>query len=305
MIRALPLLYAALTAAAFSAVFFAAYALAVTPSQDGRRFGLRGLLRIRALETNSTWASIEPLVRWTATRIDPFIKGSLRAKLDHQITIAGDYLGLHAEEYLALCLLSSLSAAGFGAIVHFAFHKPAIFMVLTAAFGASVPYFHISGQAQHRLKRIQRALPHAIDLISLALTAGLDFPGALRQVIEKASDPDDPLVREVGYVLQELQLGKTRKEALMEFAARAPTQSVQEFVSAVVQAEERGNPLAEVLQIQAVSSRQRRSVRAEEQAAKAGLKIIGPCLCIFVCVVLLIGGPMFIGIQSHFKIGMP
>jgi tight adherence protein C len=145
-------------------------------------------------------------------------------------------------------------------------------------------------------------LPHAIDLISLSLTAGLDFPGSIRQVIEKASTTGEHLRRELIYMLQELSLGKTRKEALLQFAERAPAEVVREFVSAVVQAEERGNPLAAVLMIQAESARQRRSVRGEELAAKASVKMIGPCLCIFMCVVLLIGGPMFMGITDQFGV---
>ena len=304
-IKVLPILWAACSVAVFSAFFFAAYGLAITPSQPERRLGVRGLMRIRALRESDAWRAVEPLVRWVGARIHPFVKGRLRALVDEQIMLAGDFLGLHPDEYCALCILSSSVGAGAGALAHFAFDKPVILIVLAGAFGASVPYFHVSGKADQRLRRIQRALPHAIDLVSLALTAGLDFPGALRQVVDKAADREDPLVREIGYILQELQLGKTRKEALLEFGARAPGQAVHEFVSAVVQAEERGNPLAEVLQIQAVSGRQKRSVRAEEQAAKAGLKILVPCLCVFVCVVLLIGGPMFIGIRTQFKLGAP
>ena len=118
----------------------------------------------------------------------------------------------------------------------------------------------------------------------------------------KMKIPGEYLMREFGYLLQELSLGKTRKEALLQFAERAPAEVVREFVSAVVQAEERGNPLAHVLMIQAESARQRRSVRGEELAAKAGIKMIGPCLCIFLCVVLLIGGPMFMGITDQFGV---
>jgi tight adherence protein C len=136
-------------------------------------------------------------------------------------------------------------------------------------------------------------LPYLIDLISLALGAGLDFPGSLRQVVDKTSDADDPLVEEVGYILQELQIGKTRRQALTEFRNRVPGDSVNEFVAAIVQAEERGNPLADVLKIQAASSRQRRSVMGEEAAAKAGIKLIAPALMVFAACIIIIAGPLF------------
>jgi tight adherence protein C len=140
-----------------------------------------------------------------------------------------------------------------------------------------------------------------IDLLSLGLSAGLDFPGSLRQVVDKASTPDDPLIEELNLILEELRMGKTRKEALSQFAARVPGETVREFVGAVIQAEERGNPLARVLQIQAETSRQRRSVRAEEAASRASLQIIMPMVMIFVAILMLIVTPMAMELEKKFQ----
>ena len=134
--------------------------------------------------------------------------------------------------------------------------------------------------------------------MAMAMSAGLDFPGAVRQVIEKSSNPNDPLVEEFTLILQTLNLGRTRKDALQEFARRAPNDTVIEFVAAVVQAEERGNPVADVLLIQATSSRQRRTVRAEEIAAQAGVKIVGPLMLVFLCIMGLILGPALMNISG-------
>jgi tight adherence protein C len=120
-------------------------------------------------------------------------------------------------------------------------------------------------------------------------------------VIEKASTPDDPLIEELNLILEELRMGKTRKDALSQFATRVPGETIREFVSAVIQAEERGNPLARVLQIQAETSRQRRSVRAEEAASKASLKILMPMVMIFAAILLLIVTPMAMGLKEHFQ----
>ena len=130
------------------------------------------------------------------------------------------------------------------------------------------------------------------------MSAGQDFPGAIRQVVEKSSDPDDALVEEFGRMLQELGLGKTRKAVLLAFAERAPLESVNEFVNAVVQAEERGNPVSEVLQIQAGVSRMRRSARAEDAAAKAGVAMVAPLFLLFLCIMLLIMGPMLLKLSQ-------
>jgi tight adherence protein C len=156
----------------------------------------------------------------------------------------------------------------------------------------------LSGEAQERIKNISRGLPYVIDLMALAMGAGLDFPGAVRQVVDKSSNPRDPIVEEFTLILQTLNLGRTRKDTLLEFVKRAPAATVAEFVNALVQAEERGNPVAEVLSIQATSSRVRRSVRAEEMAAKAGVKMTGPLMLVFLAVLALIVGPAMINITE-------
>jgi tight adherence protein C len=280
-------------AAAFSSVFLAMYALATAPSQPPLRLGLRGLKRVRSVEQNGAWAQIEPLVRWIAARVGPLVRGNLRSKMDREIMLAGDFWGLTPEEYVGLSALSCALGFAIGSAVAVLFSKPPIWIILSGPVGAMLPYLHLSSVAQDRMKRIQNGLPYLIDLLSLSLSAGLDFPGSLRQVVDKTSDADDPLVEEVGYILQELQIGKTRRQALTEFRNRVPGDSVNEFVAAIVQAEERGNPLADVLRIQAASSRQRRSVMGEEAAAKAGIKLIAPALMVFAACVIIIAGPLF------------
>ena len=280
-------------AASFVAVLFAMYALASAPAHAAARLGLRGFKRVRSLEQNDAWAQIEPLVRWLAARVSPLVRGQLRAKLDRDIMLAGDFWGLTPEEYVGLSILSGLAGLFLGTAFTALMHKPAIWTVLAGSLGVLLPYFHLTGTAHDRIERIQNSLPYLIDLLSLSLSAGLDFPGALRQVVDKTSDADDPIMEEVGYILQELQIGKTRKQALVEFRNRVPGESVNEFVAAIVQAEERGNPLAEVLTIQATTSRQRRSVRGEEAAAKAGIKLIGPALMVFAACIIIIVGPLF------------
>jgi tight adherence protein C len=167
-----------------------------------------------------------------------------------------------------------------------------------APLGAALPYLQVSSAGTLRMKQINRGLPYAVDLLALAMSAGKDFPGAVRQVVEKSSDPDDALIEEFARILQELGIGRTRKQALLGFAERAPIETVQEFVNSVVQAEEKGNPLADVLQIQAGMSRMRRSVRAEQQAAKAGVQMIGPLALLLLCIIALILGPMFLKLSE-------
>jgi tight adherence protein C len=272
------------------------YVLANAPTPLASRLGIRGLKRARSLR-NPWWADVEPLVRWVAGRVSPLL-GRSKRRLDLQISLAGYPAGVIPEEYVALCMLSAFTTLCLGSFVCALTHEPKVWAALAGLIGGALPWLHFSGETQRRSQSIQNGLPYAVDLLALSLGAGLDFPGALRQVVDKASDPCDPLIGEINYILQELLVGKTRRQALLEFSERCPYEAVIEFTGAVVQAEERGNPLAAVLQIQATSSRARRSVRAEESAAKASLQMLVPCLLVFVSVLLIIVAPLFLALVS-------
>ena len=237
-------------------------------------------------------------MRWLGVRVSGIPTDEQRATLEKHIALAGDYMGLTADEYLALSILSTIGGGLAGALAGWMLDMGGLMVVIGCMLGAAGPYMQISGVAQERLKNVSRGLPYTIDLMALGMGAGLDFPGAVRQVVDKSSNPEDPIVEEFTLILQTLNLGRTRRDALLEFAKRCPVEAVTEFVNALVQAEERGNPVAEVLSIQATVSRTRRSVRAEEMAAKAGVKLVGPLMLVFFCVMTLLLGPALMKISS-------
>ena len=275
-----------------------AYGIASAPTRVANRLGLRGLKRQRVLTQNETWAAIEPLVRWLGVRLSGILTDQQRAAIDRQIGLAGDYLGLTADEWLALSVVSAVGGGIVGVVAGWLLDMGGLTIVIGVMLGGALPYMQISGVAQERMKNISRGLPYVIDLMALSMGAGLDFPGAVRQVVEKSSNPEDPLIEEFTLILQTIGLERTRKEALLEFARRAPIETVSEFVNSLVQAEERGNPVAEVLSIQATVSRSRRSVRAEELAAKASVQMVGPLLLVFFCIMGLLMGPALMNIVS-------
>ena len=288
----------AVASAAGLAVSLLAYGVVSAPTRVASRRGMRGLKRRRAIENNPAWAQIEPLVRWFGVRVSGIISDDFRISLDKQLALAGDWLGLTPEEYVGLSIVAFLGGLLFGAVAGIITGIGGLMVAICGPLFASVPFLLISGEAQRRLKQVNRGLPFTIDLMALAMSAGLDFPGAIRQVVEKSSDSTDALVEEFTRILQELQLGRTRKQALTDFMQRVPTDQVIEFVNAVVQAEERGNPVADVLQIQAGIARMRRSVRAEELAAKAGVAMVGPLFLLFGCIMLLVVAPMILKLAA-------
>ncbi len=295
----LPVLRVMLYVSLGLSLFFITYEAAAAPMGGGKRVGLRGLNRHRALETNELWGTLEPVVRWIGMRVGGLMSTDQRESLNHKVAIAGDFLGLLPEEVVALSVVTCFAGIGIGYGMGSLLGLGGMLVILFGAFGAIAPYMTITSTGTDRLKNVNRRLPYAIDLLALGMGAGLDFPGAVRHVVEKSGAPEDPMVEEFTLILQGLQVGRTRRQALEDFAERCPTDSVNEFVSAVVQAELRGNPVANVLRIQAEVSRQRRSVRAEEAASKAGVAMIGPLVLVFLSILLLIVAPMVMNVQQQ------
>jgi tight adherence protein C len=295
ILRALGILFMA------SGASVVTYFVASAPSRTASRLGLRGLRRQRALRENQSWAQFEPLVRWVGVRVNGILTDEQYASLDRQLLLAGDYLGLVPEEYLAMSLMSAGVGVLVGVLAGVSLGFGPVLALLLGPIGGSLPYLAVSEAHELRMKQINRGLPYVIDLMALAMSAGQDFPGAVRQVVDKSSDPDDALVAEFGVIMQELNLGMTRKQALEGFGRRAPSEAVAEFVGSVIQAEERGNPVAAVLQIQASVSRIRRTVRAEEGAAKAGVAMVGPLMLVFITIMILVMGPMLLKISKEFS----
>jgi tight adherence protein C len=277
-----------------SGIGLGVFTLANNRPEDSPRLGARGLKRQRALDAEGSFASFEPMVRMVAGWVAYFPLTDQRRKIDELLKHAGDWLGMTANEFFALSGIGFVFAALFGLVVLTIGEWPVVFFMIFGALGAAMPYFQVTGERDRRFKEVNRSLPGAIDIASLCMGAGLDFPGALRQIVEKAGNRNDSIVEEFERILQELELGRTRRQALENFADRVPTEAVRDFVGAVVQAEEKGNPLAEVLRIQATMLRMRRSVMAEESAARAALLMMGPLMLIFGAIILCLLGPFFV-----------
>lgn len=283
------------TALAFvvSGIALGVFTLARNPAVDTPRLGMRGLKRAQALDEGGTFASIEPLMRLVAGWVAHFPLGDRRRKIDELLKHSGDWLGLTANEFVALSALSfvGFTVAGLTAVT--LLELPVIMTFFFAGLGAILPYVRATGEMQRRFKEVNRALPGSIDLASLCMGAGLDFPGSIRQIVDKAGRHDS-LVEEYQFILREIELGRTRRLALENFADRCPTEAVRDFVGTVVQSEEKGNPLAEVLRIQATMLRMRRSVMAEENAARAAVLMMGPLMLIFCAIILVLLGPFIV-----------
>lgn len=281
-----------------SGLFLITFTLGKHPPLERPVYGVRGVKRKLALEAGGLFRWFEPSIRlvggWVANA--PF--HSIREKATTMSQRSGEWLGLDGDEAIGMGIVCAVAGALVGAGAVHQLDLPAIVMFVFFIFGLLVPYLQMSNEVTLRFKNINRALPSAIDLAALCMGAGLDFPGSLRQIAEKSSESSADLVEEVKRILQELELGHTRAQALTNFGERCPTESVQDFVATVVQAEAKGTPLAEVLSIQAKMLRMRRSIAAEEAAAKAGLQLMMPMMLVFLIIIILIAAPFAINLSN-------
>ena len=176
-------------AAVASTIF--AYGVASAPTRPASRLGIRGLKRQRALQ-DSPFAMIEPLVRWLGTRISGLIPEGTYASLDRQLVLSGEYLGLTPEEYVACTIIGTV----FGLMLGGAYAMTggaAAGTVVFAAAGSLVAYIQVARASERRARDISRGLPYVVDLLALSMSAGLDFPGAVRQVVVRSTNRNDRL----------------------------------------------------------------------------------------------------------------
>lgn len=294
----LPLLRAATLFSVAAALFGFAWGFAKLDGAFDNTLGTRGYGRAKALDGRGSWASVAPLVFWLARRVDFVIPNGLRRSVDRLLSSAGDPLGMEPREFVVVIGLGSLLGAGLGGGYAILADRSVVYVPVLAFMFGMIPYAKVSSIAQARLNEIRRGLPTMIDLLCLSLSAGLDFPAAIEQIVSKSRNHEDGLRAELRVMLRELQLGKTRRQVLELFSKRVPVDVVREFVAAVIQAEEEGTPLAKVLAIQANVSRNRRSTRAEELAARTGLQLVIPLGLVFLAVLLLIAGPLALTVMT-------
>jgi len=276
------------------ALGFTSYRLSLVPPLPRPTLGSRGERRTQALQAEGLFSTLEPAVRKVAAWIAPLPLPVLRAQLDKSLREAGNYLGMSADELLALGVLSSfgfgLSCFGLGMY----FGVPMLGLVVGAFAGVLLLHNQVAETRASRFKAVNRGLPTEIDLASMCLGAGMDLPGALRLIVQQRNDPNDVLCHELAHLLRELDLGHTRAAALRSLEARVPTEAVRELVGAIVQAEEKGTPLAEVLRIQAGMLRMRRTMLAEESASRAGVLMMIPLVMLLGSILIILMGSMVI-----------
>ena len=250
-----------------------------------------------AQQAADPFAALPGWLRALALRLSP---SGITAKLQHRLDLAGNPDRWNPDRILAIKGLGLVVLAALGMLI--GAHKPALLVLFAVVFGAAgffLPDVLLYNAGIKRQQRIQVALPDAMDMLTVCVEAGLGFDAAIAQVARNTSGP---LAAELARALQEMQIGKSRTEALRAMADRTTAPELRAFVSALVQAGELGISIASVLREQAKEMRLRRRQRAEEQAQKVAVKITFPLiLCLFPALFVVVMGPGVMSVLSLFS----
>ncbi len=236
---------------------------------------------------------INPMLEGLAQMAKKFTPESAKEATRHRIELAGLAGKLTPEQYSAYRLGAAIGIAllggGIALFVHLPFLQRLLIPMGAMAIGYYLPNMYLSSLTSKRQKEILKALPDAMDLLTICVEAGLGFDAAMSKVAEKW---DNELSRSFQRVVQEMQLGKLRREALRSLAYSVEVSDVTTFVAAIVQADQLGVSMAKVMRIQSDTMRLKRRQRAEEKARQAPVKMMIPLVFfIFPSIFIILLGP--------------
>ena len=200
--------------------------------------------------------------------------------------------GVTAQEFLGIMVVGAVMGTLMGVLANTWLHFGPI-VLLFAGGGLYWPVLWIRKRVRQRQDDIRRGLPYGLDLLTLSVEVGLDFTEALARIVQKLGS--SALAVEFGQTLRDIQLGRTRAQALRDLSRRVDLPELNSLVSALIQADELGSSLGPILRVQSEQLRTRRSQQAEKLAMQAPVKILLPLIFfIFPCIFIMIFGPIIL-----------
>ena len=304
----IPILIAAVAAGAILLIFLGLTSRSSVDPVQARltQLGAMQAKNLEELELQQPFIerTLRPLANAVSGRMSRVASSSFQERTEKRLALAGnpgnlrtaDWLGVKAVGAVVGALIFALLFIVIGVlklppILRFA--MPVIGLML----GYTIPEFWLGSQVRKRQHAILLMIPDALDLLTISVRAGLGFDAALGKVVEKLVGP---LTDEFRRALAEVRVGKARREALRDIIPRTEVPALNNFIGAIIQAEQLGVSISKVLQVQSEQLRIERRQRAEEQAAKAPIKMLFPLVgCIFPSLFIVILGPAIILIMLN------
>jgi len=298
----------ALLAAASVFVTVVMFALSLRKTDDNPiRARVAGLATSRMFEGGQPASSfndrvIGPMFGGVADKVIAMLPQSMNERLKLQLARAGDPItpaGFMTIRMVAGGVLAGLALSMGIAMLGALDPKSLGLALLLGGMGAFMPSMWLSSRVRHRQAEIVKSLPDSFDMITTCVEAGLGLDAALTRVAEKVKGA---FAEDLSITLREIGMGRNRVEALQDLANHTGVADLTLFVNAIVQAEQLGTSIGQVLRVQSEQMRIRRRQRAEEAANKAPVKMIFPLvLCILPTLFIVIMGPAAIQLYESFS----
>ena len=235
---------------------------------------------------------LAPVLRGMSRLVLRYTPTSTLESYRTRLVLAGAPAGLEVRDFLGMKGLLAIALGASYFLVSSAVPvggSPLLLAAALAVLGFYAPNLWLQSRIKRRQLTIQRALPDTLDLMTICVEAGLGFDAAIQRVVEKR---DDELSHEFGRMLQEMRVGRGRRDALKSMAERTDVPDVNTFISAMIQSEQLGVAISKVLLTQAGQMRIKRRQRAEEAAHKAPIKMLFPmAFLIFPSLFVILLGP--------------
>jgi tight adherence protein C len=243
--------------------------------------------------------TVRPLISRLSRMGSRMGSASSTENAEKRLALAGNPGDLRVTDWMGVKILCGFGSAVICLLVFaLVLRSPTLgilIAVVALMMGYTIPEFWLGSKVRARQKAILRMIPDTLDLLTISVRAGLGFDAALAKVVEKLQGP---LTDEFRRALAEVRVGKARRDALRDMIPRTGVQPLSNFIGAIIQAEQLGVSISKVLQVQSEQLRIERRQRAEEQAAKAPIKMLFPLVgCIFPSLFIVILGPAMISIM--------
>ena len=245
---------------------------------------------------------ILPIVRRLGEFSARFAPQNALENTQHKLDLAGNPSNLGPTEFWAIRIVMTILLGSLIFLVMFILPNGqttmnrVLFTIGAFALGYFLPELWLGSRISRRKESILKAMPDALDLLTICVEARLGFDAAMSKVNEKW---DNDLSLAFGRVIQEIRLGKARRDALRDIAARMEVPEVTSFVAAIIQAEQLGVSIGKVLRVQSDQMRLRRRQRAEEKAHQAPIKMLIPmAFLIFPTIYIVLLGPAILFVMK-------
>ncbi len=270
-------------------------------------FSERGeLVSLEQIELSQPFSErvVVPIVKRLGEISTRFTPQKVLLETTRKLELAGNPGRIDAATFLATRFVVPIIFDGFLLLISrvsptpWPFARLFIALLVFGLLGFAFPQLWLTSKIQGRQHEIRKAMPDALDLLTICVEAGLSFDSAMSKVSEKW---ENQLSLAFARVIREIQLGKLQREALRDMSDRLGIPEMTSFVAAVIQSQQLGVSMAKVLRIQSEQMRMKRRQRAEEEAHKAPVKMIFPMgILIFPSILIILLTPAIIQIVDVF-----